>query len=132
MKSIAAAVVSSSIVSIRFFVSGPVSSILPSAVARMTPARTETLSEFRVLRIVGVFRLFLGVQVIEVAEELVEAVFGGQEFVLVAEMVLAKLPGIIAERLEKFGNARILRAECRCRRRAGRPSSTRFGSATAL
>ena len=37
MKSIAAAVVSSSIVSMRLAFSGPVSSILPSAVALSTP-----------------------------------------------------------------------------------------------
>ena len=36
-------------------------------------------------------RLLLGVQVIEVAEELVEAMIGRQELVLVAEVVLAEL-----------------------------------------
>ena len=47
-------------------------------------ARAEARLEFRVLRIVRVLRLFLGVEVIEVAEELVEAVHGRQEFVAVA------------------------------------------------
>ena len=42
------------------------------------------------------FRLFLGVQVIKVAEELIEAVHRGQEFVAVAQVVLAKLAGGVA------------------------------------
>ena len=37
---------------------------------------------------------------VEVAEELVEAVHGRQKFVLVAEVVLAELAGGVAERLE--------------------------------
>ena len=54
------------------------------------------------------FGLVLGIQVIKVAEELVEAVHRGQEFVAVAEMVLAELPGRIALRLQQLGNGRIL------------------------
>jgi hypothetical protein len=54
------------------------------------------------------FGLVLRVQVIEVAEELVEAVHRGQEFVAVPEMVLAELPADIALRLEQFGNRRVL------------------------
>ena len=53
------------------------------------------------------FGFVLGVQVIEVAEELVEAVHGGQEFVAIAEMVLAELPGRIALRLQQLGYGRI-------------------------
>ena len=52
--------------------------------------------------------LILGVQVVEVAEELVEAVNGRQEFVAVAEMVLAELSGRVALRLEQLGNGRVL------------------------
>ena len=37
------------------------------------------------------FRLILGIQMVETAEELVEAVDGRQEFIAVAEMVLAEL-----------------------------------------
>ena len=70
-------------------------------------AGSELLLEFRVLRIVGQFRLFLGVQVIEVAEEFVEPVHGRQEFVPVAQMVLAELAGGVAERLEQFGDGRV-------------------------
>ena len=54
------------------------------------------------------FRLVLGVQMIEVAEELVEAVHGRQELVAIAEMVLAELSGRVALRLEQLGNGRVL------------------------
>jgi hypothetical protein len=63
-------------------------------------ARAKAQLELEILRIVGVLRLVLGVQVVEVAEEDVEAVHGRQEFVAVAQMVLAELPGHIAERFE--------------------------------
>jgi hypothetical protein len=46
--------------------------------------------------IVLVLRLFLGIEVIEVAEELVEAVVRRQMLVEVAEVVLAELPGCVA------------------------------------
>ena len=104
-------VISSSMVSMRFLVSGPVSLIvwppLPSADAVEHAARTELLLERRVLGIVGQLRLFLGVEVIEVAEELVEAVHGRQVFVAVAEVVLAELAGGVAERLEQLGDGRV-------------------------
>ena len=107
--------ISSSMVSMRFLVSGPVSSIvclprpLPSVVDAVAvhAARAELLLERRVLGIVGQLRLFLGVQVIEVAEELVEAVHGRQVFVAVAEVVLAELAGGVAERLEQLGDRRV-------------------------
>ena len=90
----------------RFLFSGPVSSILPSALLWMTPRGPNCL-ERGVLRVVGVLGLLLRVQVVEVAEELVEAVLGGQELVLVAEVVLAELAGLVAERLEQLGDRRI-------------------------
>src|SRR5262249_22539409 len=71
-------------------------------------ARTELLFEFRVLWIIGIFRLFFGVEVIEVAKELVESVDGGQEFVTVAKVVLAKLPTDVAHWFKQFRNRRIL------------------------
>ena len=46
-----------------------------------------------ILRIVRVFRLFLGIEVIKVPVKLVEAVDGGQEFIAVAEVVLTNLSG---------------------------------------
>src|SRR5690606_28396883 len=41
-------------------------------------------------------RLFLGIEMIEIAEELIEAVIGRQHVIKVAEMVLAELAGGIA------------------------------------
>ena len=61
--------------------------------------------------------LILGVQVVEVAEELVEAVNGRQEFVAIAEMVLAELSGGVALRLEQLGNGRVLLRQPLFRRR---------------
>ena len=52
-----------------------------------------------VLRIVEPVRIGHRVEVIEVAEEFIEAVHRRQILVLVAEMVLAELPGCIAHRL---------------------------------
>ena len=80
-------------------------------------ARTELRPEVRVFRIVRILRLFLGIQVIEVAEELVEAVHGRQKLVAVAEMVLAELSGRIALRLEQLGNGRVLLRQPLLRRR---------------
>jgi hypothetical protein len=58
-------------------------------------ARIEALAELRELllgRIVPIFRGLFGVQVIEIAEELVEAVRRGQKLVQVAEVVLPDCP----------------------------------------
>ena len=70
---------------------------------------SEPLLECRVLRIVRIFGFFLGIQVIEIAEELVEAVHRRQEFVLVAQMVLAELAGGVAQRLQQFRDGRVFR-----------------------
>src|SRR4029079_10559586 len=59
-------------------------------------ARAEVLAKLRVLRVVRHLRLFFRVQVIEIAEELVEAVIGREHVVQVAEVVLAELPGRVA------------------------------------
>src|SRR5262245_3629697 len=75
--------------------------------AAQDPTGSKLLPESRVARIVAILRLFLRVEVLEIAEELVEAVHGRQEFVAVAEVVLAELPGRIAERLQELGNGRI-------------------------
>ena len=103
------------------------------AVARLAlenAARTELRAEARVFRIVRVLRLFLGVEMVEVAEELVEAVHRRQEFVAVAEMVLAELAGGVAERLERFRDAHVFGVQADRRRPAGRPWSGQCGSAT--
>src|SRR5258706_11019656 len=83
MKSIAASRNSSSQVSIRFLVSGPVSSMrwVPSGFAQVcrTPRGPNFFRNSGSFGIVDVLRLLFGVEVIQVAEELVEAVRGGQE-----------------------------------------------------
>ena len=71
-------------------------------------ARSELLLEFRIFGVIRVLRFFLGVQVIEVAEELVEAVIGRQMFIQIAQMVLPELSGHVSLRLQQFGNRRIL------------------------
>ncbi|MCY1408761.1 hypothetical protein D9M71_240890 [compost metagenome] len=49
-------------------------------------------------------RVFHGVKVIEITEELVKAVHGGQKLVQVAQVVFAELAGGIAHGLEYGGN----------------------------
>ena len=70
-------------------------------------ARADLVLE--VLRIVGMERVLHRVEVIEVAEELVEAVHRRQKFVAVAEMVLAELAGGVAHGFERRGDGRRLR-----------------------
>ena len=95
----------------RFLVSGPVLSILcvPSGLAQVwsTPRVPNLLAQFGVLEIIGMLGLVLGVQVVERAEELVEAVRGRQVLVEVAQMVLAELAGHVALRLEQFGDGHV-------------------------
>ena len=71
------------------------------------PTRPEFLAEFGVLRIIGKFRLFLGIQMIEVAVELVETVGSGQKFILVAQVIFAELSGRIALGFQQLGDSRI-------------------------
>ncbi len=70
-------------------------------------ARADLVLERR--RVVGMARVLHRVQVIEVAEELVEAVHRGQELVQVAQVVLAELAGGVAHGLEHRGDGRRLR-----------------------
>ena len=58
----------------------------------------------QVLRIIGMGRVFHCIEVVEVAEELVEAVDRWQELVAIAEVILAELAGGITLRLESGGN----------------------------
>src|SRR4030095_92824 len=111
MKSIAAADVSSSIVSMRFFVSGPVSSILPSAKVRSTPRGPNLLRNSGSCGYQAVLRVFFGVEMIEIAEKLIEAMIGRQILVLVAKVVLAELTGSVSERLEQFGERCVTRLQ---------------------
>ncbi len=71
-------------------------------------AEGPAVGEHHVARVVLVLRLFLGVEVVEVAEELVEAVVGRQVLVLVAQVVLAELAGRVAVGLQQAGDGRVL------------------------
>jgi hypothetical protein len=101
-------------VSIRFMVSGPVSSILPSPQTMDHPAWSESRPEVRELllgRVVILLGLLLGIEVVEVSEELVEAVVGRKKLVPVAEVVLAELPGGVALLLQPCRDGWISRAQ---------------------
>ena len=65
-------------------------------------ARADFVQQF--LRIGGVRRVFHRVEVIEVAEELVEPVNRGQELVEITEVVLAELARGVAHGLEHGGD----------------------------
>ena len=74
-------------------------------------------------------RVLHGIEVIEIAEELVEAVDRRQELVQVAKMVLAELAGGVAHRFECGGDRRRLVRAFRSWRRPGPRWSCRCGSA---
>ena len=69
------------------------------------------LPEGRVLWIIRVLGLLLGVQVVQVAEELVEPVHGRQELVLVPEVVLPELARGVPQRFQQLRDGRVLRLE---------------------
>jgi hypothetical protein len=93
----------------RFQVSGPVSSMrwVPSPFAQVCRTPRGPSSGTPGLRVVDVLRLFLGVEVVQIAEELVEAVHRRQELVPVAEVVLAELAGRVALRFQRRGDGRV-------------------------
>ena len=140
---------SSSMVSIRLLVSGPVSSIRcrPTRPNRGSSvgssslrgprvddaARAEAIVEAGELvrrRPVRQLGLLLRVEVVEVAEELVEAVDGRQVLVQVAEVVLAELAGGIAVRLEQLGDRHVLGLQADVRTR--HPDLAQAGAEHAL
>jgi hypothetical protein len=75
-------------------------------------------SERGILRVVRQLRLFLGVKVIKVAEEFVEAVHRRQRFVAVANVVLAELTRGKTEIPQQPADRRVLLAHAH--RRAGK------------
>ena len=86
---------------------------VPSAFAQRVDhaARSEVLAEVgEVLGrgVVAELGLLFGVEVVEVPEELVEAVRGGQELVAVAEVVLAELARGVALRFQRGRDGRVL------------------------
>ena len=74
------------------FVGGP---------ALQNAARSKFLFKIGILRIVRILGLLFGVEVIEVAEELIETMDGRQEFVTVAKMVFAKLSGGVSQAISR-------------------------------
>ena len=84
-------------------------------------ARAEHPLELGVARVRPLLRLLLGVQVVEVAEELVEPVDGRQKLVQVAEVVLAELAGGVAVVLEQLGDGRVFLLQARPATPARRP-----------
>ena len=75
------------------------------------PSRAEVLAEVRELllgRVVLLLGLLLGVEVVQVAEELIEPVGRGEELVTVTEVVLAELAGGVPEGLEGSCDGRVL------------------------
>ncbi len=110
---------SSSTVSMRWRVSGPLSvqrclptrpkrgSSVASSVAVATHLRTPRGPNFALnagsLRIVLLFGVLFGVEVVQVAEEFVEAVHRRQVLVAIAEVILAELSGGVALSLQHLG-----------------------------
>ncbi len=91
--------------------------ILVGRLALEHAAGTVALAELRVLRVVLVLRLFLRVEVVEVAEELIEAVHRRQVLVAVPQMVLAELAGRVAESLHELPDGGILETQPQSRPR---------------
>ena len=58
-------------------------------------------------RVVRMLRLLLGIQVVEIAEKLIEAVVGRQHLVEVAQVILAELSRGVALGFQQPGNRRI-------------------------
>ncbi len=69
--------------------------------AHHAPGPGHLVESGELLRVgpIGSFRLLFGVEVVEVPEELVETVGGGEELVEVSQVVLAELPGGVSQRL---------------------------------
>jgi hypothetical protein len=63
-------------------------------------SRSVPFFELRILRIEIALGLFLGVEMVEIAEELIEAMIGRQMLVMIAEVVLAELTDGVALRLQ--------------------------------
>ena len=76
-------------------------------------ARANPVQQFLgITRMCGIFH---GVQVVQVAEEFVEAMYGRQELVEVSQVILAELSGRVAHRLERGGDRRCFRGKADCR-----------------
>ena len=91
-------------------------------------AGAKLFLEGRILWVVHILRLFLRVEMIEVAVEFVEAVIRREHLIAVAEVVLTKLAGDVPERLEQLGNGNIFLLQTfRCARQADLGESSADG-----
>jgi hypothetical protein len=70
-------------------------------------ARSELLLEGGILRVELLLRFLFGIQVIEVAEELVEPMYRRKEFVTVTQVILSELSAGIGARLQQLGKRRV-------------------------
>ena len=91
--------------------------------------RADRVTDRRVSRIGVPVGIRHGVEVIQIAEELIEAVDAREVLVQVAEMVLAELSGGVAHRLSAPWRWSVLAPASRHRRQPDRPWSFRCGSA---
>ena len=66
------------------------------------------ICQLQITRVVGMLRLFLGVEVIQIAEKFIEPVIGRQHIVAVAKVVLAELAVHVPLGLENGGDGGIL------------------------
>jgi len=83
--------------------------VLVGGLAFEHATRTELLPEIGVFRVVTIFGLFFGVEVIEIAEEFLETVHRRQMFVAVADVILTELSSGISEVLHKIRDTGVLR-----------------------
>src|SRR5271170_6285898 len=68
-------------------------------------ARVVALQEIGIIaEPVWAFGFFFRVEMIEIAEEFIEAVIGGQEFVFISKVILAELTRRVTKRLEGLRN----------------------------
>jgi len=84
--------------------------LLPSLTVRQTvhhASGAEPLLEFRIFWIIGIFRLFFSIQVVEVTEELIETMHRRQILILIPKMVFTKLAGSIPQRFQQFRDGRV-------------------------
>ena len=74
-------------------------------------SRSELPLKCRVFRVVRIFGLFLGIEMVEVTKELVEAVHRREKLILVSQVIFSELASGVAERLQEFRNGRVFRAD---------------------
>jgi hypothetical protein len=74
-------------------------------------AGPKPFPEFRIFGVIGVLRLFLGVQMIEVSVEFIEPMHRGQILVSIPQVVFPVLSGGVTLVFEQFGQCRIFLLE---------------------